>query len=41
MISCVFTLQGFVESQSKLVQASVEAGVKRFVPSEWAGDVEK
>jgi hypothetical protein len=41
VISCVFSFEGFVEGQTKLIQACVDAGVKRFVPSEWAHDAEK
>jgi hypothetical protein len=40
VISCIFSLAGFVEGQTNLINASVAVGVTRFVPSEWAMDVE-
>lgn len=29
------------DCQPKLLEAAIASGVKRFIPSEWAGDVER
>ncbi len=41
MISFIFSMENFTAVHKNLIQASEEAGVTRFIPSEWAHDVEK